>query len=101
MTQLDTSKRKFIKAAAYVAPAILTLKVAPTFASGGSGRWNGNSGNPTRPDDEPSHGGGSGPGNGDSARGGHDGSESSASASSFSSPYTHKRKKRQWYWPFA
>lgn len=103
MTQIDTSKRKFIKAATYVAPAILTLKVAPTFASGGSGRWNGN---PTRPGDEPSHGGSSGPGNGDSARGGHDGShdssESSASASSFSSSsYTHKKKKRQWYWPFA
>lgn len=98
MTQLDSSKRKFIKAAAYVAPAILSLKVAPTFASGGSGRWNGN---PTRPGDEPSHGGGSGPGNVDSARGGHDGSESSAFASSFSSSYTHKKKKRQWYWPFA
>ena len=34
----DESKRKFIKAAAYVAPAILTLKAIPSFASTGSGR---------------------------------------------------------------
>lgn len=98
MTQLDTSKRKFIKAAAYVAPAILTLKVAPTFASGGSGRWNGN---PDRPGDEPSQGGGSGRGDGDSSSGGDQGdNNSSASVSSFNSSHI-KKKKRQWYWPFA
>lgn len=96
MTQLDTSKRKFIKAATYVAPAILTLKVAPTFASGGSGR---RKGNPGRPDDEHGHGGGSGRGRGGSAGGNHDDNDSSASASSSSSHL--KKKKRQWYWPFA
>lgn len=30
------SRRTFIKKAAYVAPAILTLKAIPAFASGGS-----------------------------------------------------------------
>lgn len=30
------SRRAFIKKAAYVAPAILTLKAIPAFASGGS-----------------------------------------------------------------
>lgn len=84
MTQLDSSRRKFIKAATYVAPAILTLKVAPTFASGGSGRGNNN---PDRPGEEPSNGGN------------HDGNDSSAPASS---KYSHfKKKKRRWYWPFA
>lgn len=107
MTQLDTSKRKFIKAAAYVAPAILTLKVAPTFASGGSGRWNGN---PGRSGDGPNQGGGSGRGNGDSSGGDNHGdysdgnrgdNNSSASASAFNNSPHIKRKKRQWYWPFA
>lgn len=50
MAQFQPSKRKFIKAATYVAPAILTLKVAPTFASGGSGHWNDD--RPGRPDGE-------------------------------------------------
>lgn len=87
MTQIDTSKRKFIKAATYVAPVILSLKVAPTFASSGSGRRNNH---PDRPGDEPSNGGGH--------SGNHDGDDSSASASS---NYSHiKKKKRRWYWPF-
>ena len=34
----QASKRELLKKAAYVAPAILTLKVAPSFASSGSGR---------------------------------------------------------------
>lgn len=34
----DTSRRKFVKALGYVAPAIITLKAAPAFASVGSGR---------------------------------------------------------------
>lgn len=96
MTQIDTSKRKFIKAATYVAPAILTLKVAPTFASGGSGRWNGN---PGRPGDEPSHGGGSGQGNSGSSGDSH-GDYSDGNHVSNNSSHI-RRKKRQWYWPFA
>jgi hypothetical protein len=36
MSKLDGSKRKFIKTAAYVAPAIITLKAIPSFASSGS-----------------------------------------------------------------
>lgn len=38
MSEHNPSKRKFIKTVTYVAPAILTLKVAPSFASTGSGR---------------------------------------------------------------
>lgn len=45
MKQHDSSKRRFIKTVAYVAPAILTLKVTPTFASTGSGRGNNGVGN--------------------------------------------------------
>ena len=45
MTQHDPSKRRFIKAATYVAPVILTLKVTPTFAATGSGRGNNGVGN--------------------------------------------------------
>ena len=33
----DQDRRSFIRKAAYVAPAILTLKAAPSFASYGSG----------------------------------------------------------------
>lgn len=36
----DESKRKFVKAVGYVAPAILTLKAVPAFAAAGSGRDN-------------------------------------------------------------
>jgi hypothetical protein len=38
MNEHNSSKRKFIKTAAYVAPAILTLKAIPSFASSGSER---------------------------------------------------------------
>lgn len=37
MSELSVSKRKFLKTTAYVAPAILTLAVAPSFAAAGSG----------------------------------------------------------------
>jgi hypothetical protein len=33
----SASRRKFVKNAAYVAPAILTLSVTPSFGSSGSG----------------------------------------------------------------
>lgn len=36
----DESKRKFVKAVGYVAPAILTLKAVPAFAAAGSSRGN-------------------------------------------------------------
>lgn len=32
----DTTKREFLKKAAYVVPAVLTLAAAPSFASAGS-----------------------------------------------------------------
>jgi len=60
MLEHDPSKRRFIKTATYVAPAILTLKVAPTFASGGSGRGKGHSAHPDKEhkhrDDDGEHG---------------------------------------------
>lgn len=34
----DNSKRRFVKAMAYVGPAILTLKAMPSYASSGSGK---------------------------------------------------------------
>jgi hypothetical protein len=37
MTDEQTSKRELLKKAAYIAPMILTLTVAPSFASSGSG----------------------------------------------------------------
>jgi len=37
MTEKQTSKRELLKKAAYIAPAILTLKALPSFASNGSG----------------------------------------------------------------
>jgi len=36
MSEHNESRRKFIKATAYTAPVILTLKAAPTFAKSGS-----------------------------------------------------------------
>jgi hypothetical protein len=33
---LDDSRRKFIRTAAYIAPAVLTLAVAPAYAKAGS-----------------------------------------------------------------
>ena len=37
MTEKQISKRELLKQAAYVAPAILTLKAVPSFARNGSG----------------------------------------------------------------
>ena len=37
MTDEQVSKRELLEKAAYIAPAILTLKVVPSFASNGSG----------------------------------------------------------------
>lgn len=36
MSDQNKSRRKFIKAAAYTAPVVMTLKAAPSFACGGS-----------------------------------------------------------------
>lgn len=36
MSKYNSSRRKFIKAAAYTAPVIMTLNAAPSFAKGGS-----------------------------------------------------------------
>jgi hypothetical protein len=33
---MDDSRRKFVKKAAYIAPAVLTLAVAPAYAKAGS-----------------------------------------------------------------
>ncbi len=37
-TPVENGRRTFIKRAAYVAPAVLTLSVTPAFAQSGSGR---------------------------------------------------------------
>ena len=41
---VDTSKRKFVKRAVYIAPVILTMTAIPSFASAGS-RWSRSKGN--------------------------------------------------------
>ena len=38
MSSHNDSRRKFIKVAAYTAPVVLTMKAAPSFATGGSPR---------------------------------------------------------------
>ena len=40
MNKHDETRRRLVKAAIYVPPAILTLKAVPAFASLGSGRGN-------------------------------------------------------------
>ena len=45
MTEEQISKRELLKKAAYVAPAILTLKAVPSFAKNGSGKGNNGVGN--------------------------------------------------------
>jgi hypothetical protein len=42
----NSSRREFVRKAAYVAPAIVTLSVLPAHQALGSGRPNGNNGNP-------------------------------------------------------
>lgn len=51
MSEFDESRRGFVKRAAYVAPAILTLAAAPEFAKAGSGRPH----YPHRPQRHPHH----------------------------------------------
>lgn len=80
MTEHDLSKRRFIKAATYIAPVILTLKVSPTFASNGSGRgYN----DPVESGEERE------PGNGD------------GNGSNPANSNNARKKKRRWYWPFS
>ena len=63
----EQTRRSFIKVATYVAPAILTLKAAPAFASPGSDKGNNGVGNgidgqppgDPRPNDLPGTGPGS------------------------------------------
>jgi len=43
----DSSRRAFVKKAAYVAPLILTLKAAPAFAKPGSDKGKGGKGTST------------------------------------------------------
>ena len=61
------SRRSFVKKAAYVAPAVLTLKAIPAFASYGSPKGNNGVGNgldPQPPGNPPINDGpGTGPGN--------------------------------------
>jgi hypothetical protein len=70
MTEEQISKRKLLKNAAYVAPAILTLKAVPSFATNGSGlKEKGNNGLGNGEDPQPpgnpkvNDGPGTGPGN--------------------------------------
>lgn len=46
----DRSRRDFVKRGAYVAPAILTLAAAPSFAKAGSIKDPGKPGKPGKPD---------------------------------------------------
>lgn len=57
MKEPNSSKRNFIKTAAYAAPAIMTLKVMPTFASTGSGRNNNGGGQDPQPSNNPPNNG--------------------------------------------
>ena len=70
MTEEQISKRELLKKAAYVAPAILTLKAIPSFATTGSGATEkGNNGVGNGLDGQPpgnppvNDGAGTGPGN--------------------------------------
>ena len=70
MAEEQISKRELLKKAVYVAPAILTLKAVPSFASNGSGlKEKGNNGvgngvDPQPPGNPPVNDGpGTGPGN--------------------------------------
>ena len=88
MSLHNPSKRQFIKTVAYVAPAILTLKVTPSFASTGSGRGpinnDAGSGNDGRGrEGNPGNGGGEG-------RDGNSGSAGSASQG-------YRKKNRNWW----
>jgi hypothetical protein len=41
MSEMEPTRRELLKKILYVAPVILTLAVAPSFASAGSGAGNG------------------------------------------------------------
>ena len=104
MTDHNSSKRKFIKAAVYVAPAILTLKAVPSFASSGSKRGdNGNNGVGNGYDHQPpgnppiNDGFGSSPGN-PGNQGGVGGPQLDSVASQL---HGRHKKKRNWYRPFS
>lgn len=90
MTAHDPSKRRFIKAATYIAPVIITLSVAPTPASAGSGRWDRK---PEYLGEDPATGGEIPAGGGDPIAGG--------SSSGSGSPDGLRRRRRRWWWPFA
>jgi hypothetical protein len=47
--QQDQSRREFVKKAAYIAPAILTLQAAPQYAKAGSNKPNPSTTPPGRP----------------------------------------------------
>jgi hypothetical protein len=68
MTEEQISKRELLKKTAYIAPAVLTLKAIPSFASNGSvekgNNGVGNGEDPQPPGNPPLNDGpGSGPGN--------------------------------------
>ena len=97
MTELNSSKRKFLKTAAYVAPAILTLTAIPSFASSGSKRGdNGNNGVGNGYDPQPP---GNPPINDDV--GTSLGNPGNSGGVSYQSQGGYKKKKRNWYWPFS
>jgi hypothetical protein len=97
MTELNSSKRKFLKTAAYVAPAILTLTAIPSFASSGSKRGdNGNNGVGNGYDPQPP---GNPPINDDV--GTSLGSPGNGGGVSYQSQGGYSKKKRHWYWPFS
>ncbi len=97
MTELNSSKRKFLKTAAYVAPVILTLKAIPSFASSGSGRaGQGDNGEENGSDPQPT---GYPPINdnvGTSLA-----NPGNSAGASYQSQGGYKKKKRRWYWPFS
>ena len=70
MTEIQQTKREFLKKTAYVVPCILTLKAMPSFAGSGSGKAEkgnngvGNGEDPQPPGNPPVNDGpGTGPGN--------------------------------------
>lgn len=96
MTELNSSKRKFLKTAVYVAPAILTLKAIPSFASSGSGRGdNGNNGVGNGYDTQP-------PGNPrpNDGAGTYPGNPGNGGGASYQAE-GRRKKKRQWYQIFS
>jgi len=100
VTEHNPSKRQFIKTVTYVAPAILTLKVAPSFASTGSGRGGNNGGNNegNNGTDGDYKGGNDNQGGSADQGNGANGPDNTVSAQQ---TYSYKKKKRNWWWPFS